>query len=193
MTLSMRLEFSASVAENVFHALDCVADRFLVVGHELVHVLQHRARSFGEILARVGIGVQRQYAVLVRLDLGRIHITALHRDRGDAGQALKLEADLRVLAHRRLALDTDHRHDRVRVVDLDGGDFADADTVEIHVGAGAQPSDGAIEHDAIADARLRRAHVLKPDHEAEDGRQHRQRKAADQRIIRPCFHILTPD
>ena len=136
-----------------------------------------------------------QRRILLRADQRRRRrIAALQRYRGDAGETLEFQADLGVLAHRHRLLDRNDGDHLLRPlgVELEIGDFADADAVEQHRGAGAQAGNRSVEHHAVVGALAGAADVLEPVDESEHAEHDAQREQPDHHIISSGFHHATP-
>ena len=116
---------------------------------------------------------------------------AFERDHGHAGQALELQADLGVGAHRRRRSDRDGRIDAARVAGREAelGHLADPNAIEQHGRADKEARNGALELDAIARARAEPAGVLQPVDEAEYGDDGRQHEGADNDEGSAGFHL----
>src|SRR6185295_19518458 len=115
------------------------------------------------------------------------------RDVGDAGEALEIEADDGVIAHRGVGVDLDGGDHLLGImpVELQVGHFADAHAVEEDARAVAQTADRPLEHDVVAGADLAFADRAEPVHEGETRCQHAEREEADQDVVRFGFHSLT--
>ena len=100
-----------------------------VVGNEAVELAQHVARRLGDVGRRGR--VRFEHIVGRRRRLIR---TAAQSDRGIAGQALEIEPDPGVGAHRGALVDRDDGDDLARGlrVERELGHLADPDAVEQH-------------------------------------------------------------
>ncbi len=188
--LSMRAELLARLLGEGFEVAHARMQGFLIVGHQLVDVLQGGAHSLADILNSVRVSGQRRDAVLSHRHATCLDRTALQRHRRHAREAGELQADQRVLPDRRGLVDVGDHHHALGIVELDGRDFADLDAVEIDVAAGPQARGRALEDDAQRGALGSGAEVLEPENKAERGCHDSQRKRPDQDEIRLRFHQL---
>ena len=171
-----------------------VVEGLLVLLDEFVDPVQRIARALRDVERRTRRR-REQRRILLRPDQRRRRrIAALQRYRGDAGEALEFQADLGVLAHRHRLLDRNDGDHLLRPlgVELEIGDFADADAVEQHRGAGAQAGNRSVEHHAVVGALAGAADVLEPVDESEHAEHDAQREQPDHHVISSGFHHATP-
>ena len=164
--------------------------RQLIFRDDLVDVLQHAANRLADVLDGIRIGRQRRHAIFCDRHTTGFLRTALERHGRHAGQPCELQTHQRVLADRRVLVDGCDHDDALGVVELDRGNFADFDAVEIDVSASAQARSCAFEYDAQWRAGGGGAKILEPEHESEGRGDHRQRERPDQDEICLRFHRL---
>ena len=122
-----------------------ILDRHLIVGDHPVDVAQRRADFFLGVERPIRIRGQLWNAVRPLWRRRRLVGAAGERDRRNARQPLKLEADLGIASHRRVAVDHGERDDAARMVELERHHLADPDAGEIHAAALAQAGRRAFE------------------------------------------------
>ncbi len=115
---------------------------------------------------------------------------ALQRDHGDAGQALKIQSDLGVGAHRRVGGYGDCRRHAIGVagIEFKSGYFADANAVEQNRRAGQQARYRIFEGNPVGRPLGQAPGVVQPVDKAKACSNHGKDEPADQNIGCPDFH-----
>ena len=121
----------------------------------------------------------------------RVGRAAGQRDRRAAGQPLNLEARLGVLVDRHAPRHLDQHLDAARIVgdEVDLGDLADANAVELHRAAARQAGDRAVEQDGVGLVVGGAGQAGEPQDEQERPGDDRQGEGADEDEIRARLHL----
>src|SRR4030088_912793 len=134
------------------------------------------------------VGSQDWNAILIRWHRGRGSRAARQRDRRHAGEPLEFQAHNRVLADRGAVIQPDKGDNLARVVELEGQDFPNLNTVEVHAAALAQNTGGTFENDAKRASLLDALNFLEPKMPNERRRDDRKRRGSDHQVVCPRFH-----
>jgi hypothetical protein len=105
----------------------------LVVGQQLLDMLERLARGLAERLPRHVLG-HKHWRAVPRIEGRRVPFRAIEGDGGRTGDALEIDAGPRVATNRRCGIDGDLRNDQLGLVGIKGqpGHLAHAHAVEQH-------------------------------------------------------------
>ena len=167
---------------------DGLAQRLGILRQNRVDAAKRVAGRLSHALTRRGIGGEN--GRLARWPGRRRIAAAFERDRGYAGQALKLQSDIGIGAHRRVCRNRDPGQHLSRIVrvELKLGDLPDTDAVEQNGCARQQSRHGVLEADEVDGPLVQPAGVVQPVYETEhraDGGEHEK---ANESVGRAGFH-----